>query len=207
MKKIVLMAFAMSLFAVSCKKEEKVETPVEETTEVVNEVENLKLVADSTKVSWTAYKTTDKIAVGGSFTEIELKNTQEGTTPEEVLEGSSFSIPVSSLFTNNPDRDSKLKQFFFGAMNDTELIGGTINFANGKTTLMLSLNGVAKPVEVESTFENNVFSVNGILNLDDFNGQQAIESINNVCKDLHKGADGVSKTWSEVTISGSVLFE
>lgn len=201
------MAFAMSLFAVSCKKEEKVETPVEETTEVVNEVENLKLVADSTKVSWTAYKTTDKIAVGGSFTEIELKNTQEGTTPEEVLEGSSFSIPVSSLFTNNPDRDSKLKQFFFGAMNDTELIGGTINFANGKTTLMLSLNGVAKPVEVESTFENNVFSVNGILNLDDFNGQQAIESINNVCKDLHKGADGVSKTWSEVTISGSVLFE
>ena len=197
----------MSLFAVSCKKEEKVETPVEETTEVVTEVENLKLVADSTKVSWTAYKTTDKVAVGGSFTEIELKNTQEGTTPEEVLEGASFSIPVSSLFTNNPDRDSKLKQFFFGAMNDTELIGGTINFANGKTTLMLSLNGVAKPVEVESTFENNVFSVNGILNLDDFNGQQAIESINNVCKDLHKGADGVSKTWSEVAISGSVLFE
>lgn len=197
----------MSLFVVSCKKEEKVETPVEETTEVVTEVENLKLVADSTKVSWTAYKTTDKVAVGGSFTEIELKNTQEGTTPEEVLEGASFSIPVSSLFTNNPERDSKLKQFFFGAMNDTELIGGTINFANGKTTLMLSLNGVAKPVEVESTFENNVFSVNGILNLDDFNGQQAIESINNVCKDLHKGADGVSKTWSEVAISGSVLFE
>ncbi len=197
----------MSLFAVSCKKEEKVETPVEETTEVVTEVGNLKLVADSTKVSWTAYKTTDKVAVGGSFTEIELKNTQEGTTPEEVLKGASFSIPVSSLFTNNPDRDNKLKQFFFGAMNDTELIGGTINFANGKTKLMLSLNGVAKPVEVEATFENNVFSVNGILNLDDFNGQQAIESINNVCKDLHKGADGVSKTWSEVAISGSVLFE
>lgn len=207
MKKIAIMAFAISLFAVSCKKEEKKESPVEETTEVVTKADNLSIVSDSTKVSWTAYKTTDKVAVGGSFTEIELKNTQEGTTPQEILEGASFSIPVSSLFTNNPERDSKLKQFFFGAMTDTELIGGTINFVDGKATLMISLNGVAKPVEVESTFENNVFAVNGTLNLEDFNAQQAIESINNVCKDLHKGADGVSKTWSDVAISGSVLFE
>jgi polyisoprenoid-binding protein YceI len=202
MKRLAIMAFAFSIFAVSCKKEEKVETPIEETVET-----GLKIVSDSTKVNWVAYKTTDKVAVKGSFTQIELKNTHEGTTPEAILEGATFSIPVSSLFTNDDERDSKLRQFFFGALNDTEIIGGVINFVEGKTILMISLNGVVKPIEVTSTFENNRFSLNGNINLEDFGAQQAIESINNVCADLHKGADGVSKTWSEVAISGSVLFE
>ena len=83
MKKIAVFAFAIALLATSCKKEEKTETPVEETTP---EVVGLKIVSDSTKVNWTAYKTTDKGAVGGSFTQIELKNTKEGETPEAVLE-------------------------------------------------------------------------------------------------------------------------
>jgi polyisoprenoid-binding protein YceI len=150
MKKIAVFAFAIALLATSCKKEEKTETPVEETTP---EVVGLKIVSDSTKVNWTAYKTTDKVAVGGSFTQIELKNTKEGETPEAVLEGASFSIPVSSVFTNNPERDEKLKQFFFSALKDTELIGGVINFKEGKTVLTLTLNGVTKSIDVTSAFE------------------------------------------------------
>lgn len=204
MKKIAVFAFAIALLAASCKKEEKTETPVEETTP---EVVGLKIVSDSTKVNWTAYKTTDKVAVGGSFTQIELKDTKEGETPEAVLEGASFSIPVSSVFTNNPERDEKLKQFFFSALKDTELIGGVINFKDGKTILTLTLNGVTKSIDVTSAFENKKFTVEGVINLEDFGAQAAVESINKACFDLHKGADGVSKTWSEVAISGAVLFE
>lgn len=204
MKKIAVFAFAIALLATSCKKEEKTETPVEETTP---EVIGLKIVSDSTKVNWTAYKTTDKVAVGGSFTQIELKNNKEGETPEAVLEGASFSIPVSSVFTNNPERDEKLKQFFFSALKDTELIGGVINFKDGKTILTLTLNGVTKSIDVTSAFENKKFTVEGVINLEDFGAQAAVESINKACFDLHKGADGVSKTWSEVAISGAVLFE
>jgi hypothetical protein len=51
------------------------------------------------------------------------------------------------------------------------------------------------------------FTVEGVINLEDFGAQAAVESINKACFDLHKGADGVSKTWSEVAISGAVLFE
>src|SRR5690606_11659412 len=110
MKKLAVLALA-ALFLVSCKKEEKTDIATEETTEVTG----LQIVNDSTQVNWTAFKTTDKVGVNGKFTEIELKNTKTGETPEVVLEGASFSIPVSSLFTNDSDRDSKLKQFFFGA--------------------------------------------------------------------------------------------
>ncbi|NHN25072.1 YceI family protein [Flavobacterium jejuense] len=204
-KKIALFAFAMTILTTSCKKEEKTETPVEEIK--TEEVSGLKIVSDSTKVSWTAYKTTDKVAVGGSFKEIELKNTQTGNTPEAVLEGASFSIPVSSLFTNNEDRDNKLKTIFFAALKNTEMIGGALNFRDGKCFLTLTLNDVTKQMEVPFTYENKKFALNSTINLDDFGGQTAIEAINKACFELHKGADGVSKTWSDVAISGSVLFE
>jgi hypothetical protein len=199
MKKIAVLALA-TLFLVSCKKEEK-------TVDIVAEPTGLQIISDSTQVNWTAYKTTDKVGVNGKFTEIELKNTKTGDTPEAVLEGSSFSIPVSSLFTNDSDRDSKLKQFFFGVLKNTEMIGGTFNFRDGKCFMTLTLNDVTKQLEVNHVFANNKFTVNHTLNLEDFGALGAVESINKVCYDLHKGPDGVSKTWSEVAISGSVLFQ
>ncbi len=205
MRKIALLAFTVAILTTSCKKEEKQETPIEGVkTEAVS---GLKIISDSTKVGWTAYKTTEKIGVGGSFKEIELKNTQSGETPEAVLEGASFSIPVSSLFTNNEDRDSKLKTIFFAALKNTEMIGGMFNFREGKCFLTLTLNDVTKQMEVPFTYENKKFALNSTINLDDFGGQTAISAINKACYELHKGADGVSKTWSEVAINGSVLFE
>jgi polyisoprenoid-binding protein YceI len=204
MKKIAVIVFALGLLTVSCKKEEKQEIPAEE---VKTEATGLQIVADSTQVSWTAYKTTEKVPVGGSFTQIELQRTQEGNTYQEVLEGSIFSIPVTSVFTNNPERDGKLINFFFNALKNTELIKGEIHFKGDNTVLALTINGVTKDVPVETTFENNKFAVNGVINLEDFDALGAVESINKACFDLHKGADGVSKTWSDVAISGSIQFE
>jgi hypothetical protein len=203
MKKIALLFFTFGIVAVSCKKEEKTEVPV--TTEV--EAGALKIVSDSTKVSWTAYKTTEKIGVGGSFTEITLNDTKTGTSPEAILEGATFSIPVSSLFTDNDDRDSKLKEFFFGVLKNKELISGTLNFSEGKCLLTIKLNDVEKQIPVTHEFIDNRFSINSTIDLVDFGAEGAVASINKACYDLHKGADGVSKTWNEVAISGSVLFE
>lgn len=203
MKKIALIAFALSIFAVSCKKEEKVDTPAEETVAE----SGLKIISDSTKVNWVAYKTTDKVTVKGSFTEINLQDTKAGETPQEVLEGARFSIPVSSVFSNDPIRDGKLKEFFFMVMKDPEFIGGEFHTKNGSSYLMLTINSITKEIPLNIEYVNNKFTISGNLNLEDFSAQDAISSLNKVCFDLHKGPDGVSKTWSEVAISGSVVFE
>lgn len=204
MKKIAILAFAVSLFVVSCKKEEKVETSTEEVT---TEVPALTIVNDSTKVTWTAYKTSEKVAVGGSFTQISVENVRTGTTPQEILDGAKFSIPVSSLFTNNEERDGKLLKSFFGVLKNSELISGEIHFVEGQPKLTLTLNGVTKDVTATGSFENNLYTFDGVINLEDFGAQDAVASLNKICGDLHKGADGVSKTWSEVAIKGSVLFQ
>lgn len=204
MKKISLLILGLTLITfTSCKNDEKTET----TTETKEEVKGLTIVNDSTKVKWTAFKTTDKVAVGGSFTQIEVKDVKTGNTPEEVLEGVAFSIPVSSLFTNNEDRDYKLKTIFFGTLKNTELLSGILNFRDNQLFMTLSMNDVTKQIPLEYTFENNLFSMKTTLNLNDFGGELAVAAINKACYELHKGPDGVSKTWETVDILGEVLFQ
>ena len=64
MKKIALITLSLLVFAgFSCKDAKKEKEQTEEA-----QVDQYSLVADSTKVSFTAYKTTEKKPVGGKFT-------------------------------------------------------------------------------------------------------------------------------------------
>ncbi len=45
------------------------------------------------------------------------------------------------------------------------------------------------------------------MNVNNWDAKNALTSLNNECKDLHKGTDGVSKTWEEVAINISSTFE
>lgn len=187
-----------SLLFTSCKEEKKeTETPI---TESATPAETFIVKPEATSVTWTAYKTTDKVGVGGEFTTLNFES-KKGATPEEALNGLKFSIPVSSLFTKDDTRDAKLKTSFFGAMLDTELISGTINYTNNNYVASITMNGTTNnlPLEVSITEERRV-TMKGKMNLKDWNALDALASLNKVCFDLHKGADGVSKTWEDVDI-------
>jgi len=206
MKKISVLILGLAFVTfTSCKKEEKTET----LTETKEEVKGLTIVNDSTKVKWTGFKTTDKVAVNGTFTKIDLSDVKTGNSPQEVLEGVAFSIPVSSLFSNDATgtRDPKLINIFFGAMKNTELLSGILNFRDNELFMTLSMNDVTKQIPLEYTFENNLFTMKTTLNLNDFGGETALAAISKECFELHKGSDGVSKTWDIVDIKGEVLFK
>ncbi|MDO6492304.1 MULTISPECIES: YceI family protein [unclassified Cellulophaga] len=167
------------------------------------------LVADSTKASFTAYKTTDKIGVGGTFKTVNIKKSNTGSTPLEALNGTEFSIPVSSLFTNDGTgtRDPKIIEFFFGVMKNTELISGVLKVEDDKASLDVTLNGETANIPLETEkLSDNKFTFTGVMNLENWNALDAVASINKACEALHTGADGVSKTWSDVQIKGEVLL-
>ena len=44
------------------------------------------------------------------------------------------------------------------------------------------------------------------MNVTNWNASDALSSLNKVCIDLHRGADGVSKTWSEVGLNITSTF-
>ena len=200
---------AMSMYSCTNKTEDKVDAPeikeVSTTTEEATEI--VEGVIRKSTIEWTAYKTTEKVGVTGHFDVVLVKEAKEdGKTPQEVLEGATIVAVVPSLNSDQIDRDQKLKDILFGNMIDTKEIKGQIHFRDGKTYLNLTLNKSSKEYEVKSTFENNVFTINGTIDLLDFNASKALEALNQACLELHKGADGVSKTWSEVHIKGQVEF-
>ncbi len=190
--------FAFTLL-ISCKTETK---NIEK-----NNTKVYSLVPETTTIGWTAYKTTDKVAVKGVFQELNVK-VINGSTKEEALNGLEFSIPVSSIFSKNEDRDSKLKKFFFGVMDATELLTGKL-IIDSETTgkVEVKMNGVTNSFPIKHTIKGQLVTFSGTLNIQDWNAQNALNSLNKICFELHKGADGISKTWDEVTIDVSTYLK
>jgi len=195
LKKIsfISIAFLIGVVIVSCKKDIKKEAP------------KFSLEQNDVTVKWTGYKTTDKIAVNGQFREINITNINEGENALETLNGAEFSIPVSSLFTDEPVRDSKLKQLFFGVMDNTLSLNGKLNLLdNGSGTIDLLMNGIQQKISVTYTISGELVELQGIMNLDNWNGNAALASLTEACFELHKGPDGISKTWNEVAVRATV---
>ena len=117
-----------------------------------------------------------------------------------------FNIPTSSTNSANPERDAKIVNSFFGSMDLTDLIIGHVKNAEGDNksgfcVFYLSLNNVEREVKFTYTIEDALIQLNGKIDLFAFQGESAIGALNAVCEDLHKGEDGVSKTWPEVEVT------
>ena len=163
MKKIITLIVASSLLIACGNTETK--NDEKETVEKSYSIKN-----NTTILKWTAYKTTEKKPVGGEFTEVSLKSVPAGKTPEKSLEGLTFGIPVSSLFTDNEERDGKLKRLFFGVMLNTEMISGEFknidgNDKEGKGVIALKMNDVVCDLPFNYTIEGNEFDIVSELNI------------------------------------------
>ncbi|MHB1146054.1 MAG: YceI family protein [Lutibacter sp.] len=195
MKKIYVLSLILLImvFVSSCKKREKKEVSLTEKT--------YSIIADSTKINWTAYKTTAKVPVNGQFKEITIENSKKDTTALGALNGLKFKIPVSSLITNDTIRDKKLIEYFFGTMKNSSVITGTVHINNeNASTVDLTLNGITRELPIAHIVTDNKVTIIGNMELDNWQAKAALEALNVVCKDLHTGDDGITKTWSDVKI-------
>ena len=195
MKKIylpVLLVISMTA-VISCKKNVK--------DEKLLTVKMFTVMADSTAINWTAYKTTAKVPVKGQFTKITIENAKEDSTIIGALNGLKFKIPVNSLFSNDTLRDGKIKKFFFGSMQNTAFIKGIVHMNDENTsTVELTMNGITRELPVAYILTENKVTIVGNMELDNWQAKAALEALNVVCKDLHTGDDGIIKTWSDVKI-------
>lgn len=195
MKKIIVLSLILltTFSFTSCKKKVK---------NKAKPVENLRSVdVKTTVVNWTAYKTTSKVPVKGQFSDLIIENPVKASTSMAALNGLKFSIPISSLFTNDTIRDGKLKKFFFGTLKNTSSITGTISMdteTSGSVTM--TMNGISQVLPIVYEISEQIVTIEALMELDNWKAQAAIEALNAVCKDLHTGEDGITKTWTEVKI-------
>jgi len=87
-------------------------------------------------------------------------------------------------------------------MNNTDFIEGKIeSLADGKGVLLLKMNDVEQKADFTYTISDDLaVELKTEIDVNNFNGVDALESINKVCADKHTGEDGVKKIWSTVEI-------
>lgn len=201
-----------ALFLISCNTETKSTDSKESTNKTKNEASSTNCLysfnPDSTNVSWTAFKTTEKIGVDGKFDEITITGTQEGDAIEEVFHGASFEIPIQSINTNNPDRDMKIRKFFFGKLAETEKLTGSLKSlnSNGKGEIVIQMNDMERNVEMDYTLDGDRITLSTVIDVNEWNAQAGIEKLNEECYELHMAADGISKLWPDVKIQITSLL-
>lgn len=158
-------------------------------------------------VQWTGFKTNDKIAVHGKFTSVKnLRRLEKSyTSLPQLLKAAAVEVDMLTVDTAAPPRDETLKEFFFKKLKGKFLAIGTLtqikaNQGNtGSASMNLKFNDQTKRVPVEFKLsKEGLFTLNGKMDLANFTAHEALQSLNKACFDLHKGPDGVSKTWSEV---------
>ncbi len=189
----------------SCGKKKK--EAAEETAQEITTAQMCSYAYDnrSTIFAWKAFKTNEKIGVGGTFDTINVTSTTANSL-KDLIKTIKFDIPTSSVNSNNPDRDKKIFEFFFGKMEGGNKISGQVkkvsgNENSGIITLFIMMNSVGNDVEMTYDFSRNILNMEGEINLGDFNGQEAVKSLNDKCHDLHTGKDGVSILWPDVKLT------
>lgn len=167
----------------------------------IAQAKNCLLTPDTTKtkLTWTAYKTPEKVGVDGSFDSISYKFSNKANSIEKLIEQTTFTIATETTNSGNPARDKKLVDFFFNELVSDKLIKGKFKSINKKKKTVLAqttFNGKTKNILLSYQFENNILLLKGKMDVLDFALNKQLEAINKACFDLHKG-----KTWSEVALS------
>jgi len=188
-----------ALFLFSCAEEKK-------TDETLKSEASYSVDGENSTVQWIGYKTTDKVAVKGTFKEISITEMNNGSTAAASLEGLEFEIPVSSIYSKDTIRDGKLKRLFFGVMENTLSLKGKFSVNDASNgNIALSMNGVTKELPFTYEMSKDTILINATMDLNIWETQNALASIHQACLALHTGPDGVSKTWDEVGLSAKIL--
>ncbi len=203
MKKTIFIGLivASSIAITGCKSEPKVEEEVQTETCFYGYNEG------KTSLEWTAFKTNDKIGVAGGFNEI-VVSSDKFEDPKEVMESITFKINTASVETNNEERNGKVFKHFFQTINTPEITGSVKSLDDGgKAIIEITMNGISVDVMGDYTLAHNAFTYETNIDLSAWNALTGINALNEVCKDLHTGPDGVSKLWSEVQLKFSTVLQ
>ena len=98
---------------ISCKNEKT------ETTEAEKPSIQFEASEAGSSMQWTAYKTSEKVPVKGTFKDIKIVSSKPSEDAAGALSDLGFEIPVNSIFTNDTIRDWILQKFFFAVMENS----------------------------------------------------------------------------------------
>jgi len=151
-------------------------------------------------VAWTAYKFTEKVGVKGVFDDFNFKAEGNSGSIETLLRASRISINTQSVNSKSEIRDAKLRDVFFKTFNTSIIMGELLNAESGKGILILKMNNISQEIDYKYNLKTDTLFIDTEIDLTKWKAEKALDTLNKVCYDLHKGEDGISKLWPDVGI-------
>ncbi len=219
--KSILASLALGVMMVSCgdaatsteENKEGQEDVGKENSEVVEETV-FSLLPETAEVKWIGFKLAEKVGVNGAFKDFSITGYNNGAASiADLMIGTEISLKVASTKTGDEVRDGKLVDSFFGTMENTEYIVATLKGLTGETEgkafVAITMNGqeIEKELDWSYTKDNFTFLIHGNINVPDWNAQPALDALNVVCEEKHRGDGDVSVTWPDVDVSAFVLID
>jgi hypothetical protein len=204
MKKII--PFSLLLMLSACGGSE---TPLveERTSEELTKTCTFDYDSEATLLTWTAFKHTNKAAVGGAFTAFVVEGFEAGEDLAKAMQAVMVKIETASTETNDAVRNGKIAESFFGTMEnpgtiEVSFISVNGNNAEGSLVAEIVMNGKSQQIPMTYTVENEIdLKLKGSIDVLNWDAQKSLDKLNEVCLEQHIGADGQNKLWSEVDIT------
>lgn len=158
---------------------------------------------NSSIIEWTSFKYESKAPVKGTFKTLNVTSINDAADVKTLAESFAFSIPVSSIATQDESRDAKIIQFFFKVMSTDDLKGRIVKLTDdGVVELEVTMNGITDIIKGDYKIDGTRFSFTATMDMAKWQAQKAIDTLNENCKANHT-ENGVTKVWTEVDLSFS----
>lgn len=152
-------------------------------------------------VNFKAFKTYEKIGVGGKFDQL-IYTQEDKKTIKEMLLNSKVKIITSNVNSANADRDKKLVAAFFNVQSVKQIDAKIISVTDNNMVAQITMNKKTLDIPMNYTTQENKITAKGTIDLADFTMLPSLESINKACYELHKG-----KTWQDVDITFELTYK
>ncbi|WP_196886710.1 YceI family protein [Aureivirga sp. CE67] len=174
-KKVLLnlLLVVVTLFFASCEEEN---TSQENSKQISHREDGEFLQPRITNITWTAFKTEENIPLSGIFKKSCISNSNTVTDIKSAVNGSKFSVPVSSLFTDHEVRDFRIVNYFFKMLDDTEALSGYIYLDDDTTGFIeLKANGVTKDLPFTYEIQDSKFKLTAMMNVSDWGMKSSLD--------------------------------
>ena len=155
---------------------------------------------DKVSVTWTAYKTPEKVAVTGSFEDIKLKFGKQRKTIAQTLQNATAVIDPMKADLKDEFKNKNIREYFFAKFEDKEIKVTLKDVVEGKNSgsilATVKMNGKTEKIPMVYTIENGILKAEGLIDLSLFKLDSARENLQKEVADLHEGM-----TWSQVKIA------
>jgi len=179
-----------------------------------SETENCRYSTDpkEIKLQWTAFKTTQKVPVKGSFNTTVVSGSISASSLAQLATGLKMDIDGSTLESGDPGRNVTIQQFFFEKFNPPFKMSAAVgqfegDDSKGNIMIDITMNDATQRIPFAYTATpDGTLTAKSAIDLMNFNLGEAFNSLHQACEVQHTGEDGVSKTWPDVDLMITAQF-